>query len=615
MERIYLEASLAASESDGAPKFEMVANTGARMRHKDGEYVVNMAGEIVAQQDPLPILMNHDPLDPIGQATSFEVKDGRLILGGVISFAETSESARRFIESSRNGFPWQASIGYYPVKVRDEKEAEVNGRVEKNVKVVDECLICEASVVLWGADKQTQTTIKSNQIDDLIEEETEMEEEKVETEAFDVDAMRLARAEEAARIDAIEKLAKQYDDRQFVEKAILDGWTAQQFELETLRASRATAPAVHRANAEINEDALELAALRAAGLEPMKKRYSDEALRAADRLGNIGLQEFCELASGQRLPRIRSKNDVAPWLEAAFSTQSLNYVLERSFNAVLLETFWGAENQWRKVFKIGRVNDFKTYERYRLNPDNFKFEKRADGGKYKHAELSDAKYSIKVEEFGKMYAITRVDIINDDMGVFAQLANMIAFGAAETLNEKCWSLFMNPSAVGGTAFYHADHGNLLASKALSLENLSAARSAFLQQKVAGDTPLGIEPKRLVVPRALEDKALMLTKATTLNNGTTAYTSGDYNPQNNRWEVVVSDYLQNSNYTNYSETTWYLLADPNRLAAFEIAFLNGKDAPTIKRADADFDTEGIQIKGNIDFGLSQQDFRAAMKITA
>ncbi|MBQ4203253.1 MAG: Mu-like prophage major head subunit gpT family protein [Thermoguttaceae bacterium] len=602
MEKLYLEASLEAQEENGAPKFEMIANTGARMRHKDGEYVVNMAGEIVAQQTPLPILMGHDASDPIGQATSFEVKDGKLVLTGVISFAESSDSARRFLESSRNGFPWQASIGYYPVEVRDEKEVEVNGRIEKNVKVVDKCLVCEASVVLWGADSQTHTVVKGEA----------MEEEKKD---FDVDAVRLERAEENARLDAIEKIAKEYGDRQFVEKAILDGWTAQQFELETLRASRATAPAVHTANVEVNEEALEIAAIRASGMEPTKKRYGDAALRAADKLGNLGLQEFCELASGAKLPRIRSLGDVAPWLEAAFSTQKLNYVLERSFNAVLLETFWSAENQWRKVFKIGRVSDFKTYERYRLNPDNFKFEKRADGGKYKHAELSDARYSIKVEEFGKMYAITRVDIINDDMGVFSQLANMIAFGAAETLNEKCWSLLMNPAAVDGTAFYHADHGNLLTGKPLSLENLSAARSAFLQQKVVGDTPLGIEPKRLVVPRALEDKALMLTKATTLNNGATDYTGANYNPQNNRWEVVVSDYLQNSNYTGYSDSNWYLFADPNRLAAFEIAFLNGRDAPTIKRADADFDTEGIQIKGNIDFGLSQQDYRAALKVSS
>ncbi|MBR5759478.1 MAG: Mu-like prophage major head subunit gpT family protein, partial [Thermoguttaceae bacterium] len=237
-------------------------------------------------------------------------------------------------------------------------------------------------------------------------------------------------------------------------------------------------------------------------------------------------------------------------------------------------------------------------------------------------ELSDSAYSVQAETFGKMYSLTRKDIINDYRGVFTELPRMIGFGASETLNKHCWTKFLNPANdADGKSFYHADHNNLKTSCALTLDNLSDARAQFIEQKktkgapTTGESPLGIQPTLLVVPTKLEDKALMLTRATWFNNGSTTDTPADYNPQRGRWTIVSSPYLSNPNFTGYSATTWYLLCDPRRLAAFEISFLNGKDSPTIERADADFDTEGVQFKGFIDFGISQQDYRAAMKCTA
>ena len=108
---------------------------------------------------------------------------------------------------------------------------------------------------------------------------------------------------------------------------------------------------------------------------------------------------------------------------------------------------------------------------------------------------------------------------------------------------------------------------------------------------------------------------MLTKATQLNNGSSADTPADYNPQYGRFQVVGVPYLEYASYTNYSATSWYLLADPNRCAAFEAVFLNGKTAPTVERAETNFDTLGIQYRAYIDFGVCQQDQRGILKCTA
>ena len=86
-----------------------------------------------------------------------------------------------------------------------------------------------------------------------------------------------------------------------------------------------------------------------------------------------------------------------------------------------------------------------------------------------------------------------------------------------------------------------------------------------------------------------------------------------NPHAGKFEVVNSAYLGNAAISGYSTKAWYLFADPNRLPAVEVAFLNGVDRPTVEKTDADFNTLGIQFRGYIDFGVREQDFRGALKM--
>ena len=81
----------------------------------------------------------------------------------------------------------------------------------------------------------------------------------------------------------------------------------------------------------------------------------------------------------------------------------------------------------------------------------------------------------------------------------------------------------------------------------------------------------------------------------------------------KFDVVSSSYLSNTSFTGYSSKAWYLFADPNRLPALEVAFLNGVDRPTVEKTDADFNTLGIQFRGYIDFGVREQDFRGAIRM--
>lgn len=620
MESFKLNLQLEASDDDIA-KIKMVANAGSVMNFGSKRYAIDVEG-VFPHAESIPIVYGHELSAGIGHTTAIKAEDGKLLVEGVVS--RETPYAKDFVSSARNGFPWQASVGGMIVDKLSLKKGEsynLHGQeIGEGVDIVTKFELFEISVVEFGADPNTSSIAAQAQVDDntLLKGE-QMNENDVElVEVDEIQASRERQAQELERIAEIKKRSNG-DDYELQATAIREGWTPDRFELESLRAARPKAPAVHNPEPEADAQALEVVAIRAAGFTPSEKKYSDKTLSAADRLGPLGLRDYLEKASGGRLDARRLDSPEA--IRAEFSTQNLNYVLTRSVNAILLEAFNYVDSAWRKCFKIGRVNDFKKAERYRLD-SAFELEPLADGGKIKHGEVADAKFEVQAQTLATMFAITRKDIINDDLGALTDIPRQFGFGAADTINKYCWTLFMNPgTAIDGQAFYSTSLGSEKAATPLTLEGLSAARAAFVTRKKQkatskdAESPLGIPPTLLIVPTALEDKALMLTKATQLNNGTTADNPADYNPNYGRFQVVGVPFLGYSNYTGYSDTTWYLAADPNRIPAFEISFLNGKTAPTVERADAPFDTLGVQYRAYIDFGVSAQDRRGIMKVTA
>jgi hypothetical protein len=165
-------------------------------------------------------------------------------------------------------------------------------------------------------------------------------------------------------------------------------------------------------------------------------------------------------------------------------------------------------------------------------------------------------------------------------------------------------------------FFSAGNNNYAAgaNTVLSVDSLTAAELLFLNQTKPNGKPLGILPRYLLVPNALKVTANLLMTSIKLNEAATA---GSPKPQDNphagKYEVVSSSWLSNATIPGFSSIAWYLFADPARLAAFEVAFLNGNENPTVEQAEADFNTLGIQFRGYIDFGVKEQDYRAAVKM--
>ena len=635
----YIQADLQikAAEQGAPPKFLIKANAGSRMSFPDGDVVIDLAG-VVSQKDAraIPILYGHDWDAQLGHATVARVDESGVWLEGVVSVP--SERAKEWAESAKAGFPWQASLGFLvtdSIKIEDDDEIEVNGRVEKGeVTVATGVQIWECSVVTFGADSQTSAEITASRPAGIVKVFDNKEVESMETKENLIEAksaeaptvkaeepvvdelekIRAARVEENERIDALEAIAKQYGDREYLNAAITEGWTADRLELETLRHARRNAPAPC---APSNVDAGDVAAaamLRACGVKPSERMFGQAVLEAAERVKSSDLRGVFEAATGFA-PTEAQRYDGREYFQAAsISTYNLPNVLSRTANAILLNALGNYERRWAPLFKVTSVNDFRKVERWRLDND-FEFQEVAEGQEFEHGTQTESGWEIQAKTYGKQYVLGWQSMINGEaLGVFSDIMQQIAFGAESKLNRICWSLVMDPgTASDGTAFYHANHGSLKTSCPLTLANLSAAVSTFMTRKKANGTPIDVEPRYLVVPPSLLSTARNIVNATWIN--ASGVEGMDFNPMKGIVDIITAPQLEFAEYTNYSATTWYLFADPNTLGPFEIAYLRGQQTPVIRSSELEIGRLGLAIDGHISFGVLAEDWRGALKATA
>lgn len=150
------------SEEKRRPRFKMVAYTGQPIWLANfwAPVIVDLAGLRLGRKSR-PVLRDHDPGRIVGHTDSLS-QDGReLVAEGLIS--GSNAHAAEVVESSREGFPWQASIGATAeklVRVAEGKTVTVNGREWTGPLIVArKATLREISFVAQGADDDTEATV------------------------------------------------------------------------------------------------------------------------------------------------------------------------------------------------------------------------------------------------------------------------------------------------------------------------------------------------------------------------------------------------------------------------------------------------------------------------
>lgn len=651
-------------------RFHMLAYNGGMMRFwwSDVPVVVDIAG-LQGTDKSRPIFKDHLPSLIIGHTTKITAKN-TIEIDGIVS--STSRVAQEVVDASDNGFPWESSIGVDIDSVEEIEygaNVEVNGqKFDGPLMVVRSGKFMETSFVALGADDDTEAAMlaasahksqSNSKKEDTMKKEfkdwlkatgftdaeiTAMEADqttaKVKTlmAAFeaqgapkagadgagsslqpdaaapvvDLAAQRKILAEESRRVAAIRTSCVGHPTIEA--EAIEKGWSLEKVELAVLRASRPGSPAIHIGNdSATSAKVLQAAAMQSAGVKvEVGKEFDEKTLDAANSRfhGRLGLGELIlEAAWANGFTGRSLRSDLRGALRAAWSTVDIAGILSNVANKSLLTAFNSVEDTWRRVSSIASVRDFKTHTRYRLTGTGA-YEEVGNGGEIKHGTLGEETYTQAAKTYALMLAITRTDIINDDLGALSSVPNMLGLAAARKLNLVFWTAFL-----ANSSFFTSGHGNYAdgAGTALSIDSLTAAELLFLNQTDGNGDPLGISPSILLVPNALNVTASTLMRSTDVRDTTASTKYPTSNPHAGKFTVERSAYLSNALLTGYSAKAWYLLANPRELPVIETAFLDGQQAPTIEQADADFNTLGIQMRGYHDFGVTKQDYRGGVKM--
>lgn len=298
------------------------------------------------------------------------------------------------------------------------------------------------------------------------------------------------------------------------------------------------------------------------------------------------------------------------------STSDFPIILGNVVNTTLRAGYEAAGQTFRPLVREVTVSDFKAVNRAQLG-EGPAFDKVNESGEYKRGSLAEGKESYKIATYGKVIAITRQVIINDDMNAFGRIPQLMGGAAAQLESDLVWAQILgNPTMGDGTALFHANHGNLPTAAAFDIAALGLARAAMAKQTgLDGKTVLNIRPVYLIVPVALETTAEQKLKSVFYPETSAGVATNSMK----KLEIITEARLDNgiakgaatqSNIAG-SATAWYLAASPAQIDTVELAYLEGNRGLYIESRQG-FDVDGLEVKARLDVGAKTMEHRGLLK---
>jgi len=281
------------------------------------------------------------------------------------------------------------------------------------------------------------------------------------------------------------------------------------------------------------------------------------------------------------------------------SNSDFPFILANVANKTLRAAYEAAPQTFKPFTRQTTNPDFKTIARTQLG-DAPSLDKVNESGEFKRGTVGEAREQYALATYGKVVAVTRQTIINDDLGAFTRLPEMFGRAAADLESDTVWGIITANAAMGdGTAMFHANHGNLAgAGTVISVASLGEARAAMRKQKGLNGRLINVMAKYLLVPAAIETVAEQFVTQTNI-----IYTkSSDYNPFANKLQVVAEPRLDAA-----SAISWYLAADPAQIDTIEYAYLEGQEGVYLE-SRVGFDVDGVELKARLDFAAKAIDWR-------
>lgn len=285
--------------------------------------------------------------------------------------------------------------------------------------------------------------------------------------------------------------------------------------------------------------------------------------------------------SGQRVADSDSRDRILQ--RAMMTTSDFPNLLGMAVGRVLHDAYTEAPAALKAIARLANLPDFRDRTVVRLG-GQASLEKVNEHGEFKYGTVDEAATAWRLSTYGRIVALTRQAMVNDDLSGFADLLTKFGQAAARREADELVAALVNPPQVEGADLFSAARSSLITA-VLQANALGAAVEALRKQKDIGGGFIVQEPGALVVPAALEMTARQLVASYKPNVSTAV--------QPFPLEVIVDPRLDAT-----SKTAWYLVA--SNQSAFEYGYLDGAQGVQTTQRDG-FEIDGLEIKARLDFG--------------
>lgn len=236
----------------------------------------------------------------------------------------------------------------------------------------------------------------------------------------------------------------------------------------------------------------------------------------------------------------------------------------------------------RATARLNNLRDFRDRQVVRMGVAP-SLERVNEHGEFKHGAVDEGSNAWRLATYGRIIAITRQALVNDDLGGFESVISSFAEAAARREADELASLLLSNPTVDGSAVFSVPNSSQI-TDVLGITGLGAAVAKLRAQQEFGELVMQ-EPGALVVPAALEMTARQLVASIVANQVSAV--------QPWKLEVIVEPRLDAT-----STTAWYLAAANQR--AFEYGYLDGAQGIQTFTEEG-FDVDGLRVKARLDFG--------------
>lgn len=292
-------------------------------------------------------------------------------------------------------------------------------------------------------------------------------------------------------------------------------------------------------------------------------------------------------------------------LERAFTTSDYPLILQNAVSKSVINGFNEAPATHMGITRETFAPDFKTTFRVAASeaPDLLLVN---EDGEYKYGGVSETGASVALLTYGRLQAISRQTIVNDDLGEILRALRSAGTAASRLESDVVWGLITsNVVMPDGDPLFDANHNNISTAAALSVASLGDMRKLLrLQKGIAGLALLDLQPHALVVPAALETVAEQLLASLADPAGVNQQT---FNPFAHKLRLIVEPRLDADSATRY-----YLITQAEVFNWFDRVHLEGNGGVPLVLEQEGWSIDGLEVKVAHDFAALVNDFRGAVK---